>query len=268
MYKVKIILISILSISFIGLANAQHSEQANQQTSLDEPQKKTTVITYEVKPTSEKVKEELNAKNGLKTEIADKTVEIIADSTVSVSIDTAKVVLADIEKRLAAKGYVLLIPEPAKETEVEVEPPTLAEKYNPEIDKFLNREDEFVFKDETFMGLQDSQIHPRSRNYYQLIKEIHLLDSCLRNVERTLTNSNVEKIAKELNLLEETVKSMLLEQEKKNIDIADGQFVKIIPFAKELTFLSSQQQQYYKLLKDKFNDWYSIIYHNNQLINE
>lgn len=132
---------------------------------------------------------------------------------------------------------------------------------NFEIDKFLNIEDETIFNS-SFKDCDLKKIHPRSCDYYLLIKNIHVLNEYLAKIERDLSNTNVEKVVKEMNLSNETVKSIFLESAKKDIDMAEQKLVDIIPFAKGIDFLSLQQKQYYKLLKDKFNELYNQIYPN------
>lgn len=141
-----------------------------------------------------------------------------------------------------------------------VETPTIAvEKYNTEIDRFLNIEDETIFIN-MYSEFDSVAIHPRSRKYYLLIKAIHNLSVYLSNVEQTISNENIEKVVREMKLPQETVKSLLLESVKKDIAQADKELENIIPLAKNIDFLSSEQKQYYKSLKEKFNNLYSTIY--------
>ncbi|GEM_PF-2106703 len=136
-----------------------------------------------------------------------------------------------------------------------------AEKFNSEIDKFLNIEDQTIFNS-GFKEYDLQKIHPRSIEYYLLIKNIHDLDGYLANVERILSSPNVEKVEKEINLANETVKRLLLESAKEDIDKAEQKFVDIAPLAKGIDSLCLLQKQYYKLLKDKFNELYNQIYPN------
>lgn len=205
MTKVKIILISILSIGFIGIANAQDCSQINQP-ERSVLQKKDTVITYEVKKEPKKVTEELT--KVLKDEIIkDKTVKIVINNSeheVYLSINTDSVDFADINDRLTDKGYMLLIP--IVEEEVEIKPQIIDEKYNIEIDKFLNMEDISIFK-EDFMELSDNQIHQRSRSYYQLLKNIRTLDGMLSNVNLFTIRADLDTMGKLIDEINDPVKS-------------------------------------------------------------
>ena len=71
-----------------------------------------------------------------------------------------------------------------------IEPETRAEEkpveqwsFDPEIDKFLNIQDESIFTDR-FLNEQIEQIHPRSKDYYLLIKNIHNLGTLLSEVQK------------------------------------------------------------------------------------
>jgi hypothetical protein len=203
MYKVKIILISFLSIGFIGISNAHDDKQTNQSTRHES--KKNTVITCEVTPTLEKVKTELNAKGLLKEEIADKSIVFKSDSTISLLIDTSKVDLVEIEKRLVDKGYILIVQE-EKVVAIEAKSQTSVEKYNPEIDKFLNLEDVSVFNT-NFMDLFDYEIHPRSQNYYNLLKNIRTLNLLLLSINYTTIRADLDTIGKLIDDINDPAKS-------------------------------------------------------------
>lgn len=59
-------------------------------------------------------------------------------------------------------------------------------KYNPEIDKLLNIEDESIFADSIFIDIPNdslAQIHPRSREYYLLIKDIYSVKNELNELK-------------------------------------------------------------------------------------
>lgn len=59
-------------------------------------------------------------------------------------------------------------------TNEEPETPTKSEnKYNPDVDAFLNIEDSTIFLDDIFLELEIEEIHPRSLSYYSLIKDIY-----------------------------------------------------------------------------------------------
>jgi hypothetical protein len=73
---------------------------------------------------------------------------------------------------------------------------TEREKYDPEIDRFLNTEDASIFTD--FKRFNEAQIHPRSLNFYRLITEIHHLDSIV-SITREMKASEFDKIRENIN---------------------------------------------------------------------
>jgi hypothetical protein len=263
---VKVISISILLICYIGNANAQNgTDPSGQPTTANQAVSKSTIITCGLMTDPQVTVADL--KRVLNNEITrDNTVKIIIDSTtlmVSLSVDTAKVKLSEIENRLYDK-YILLYPEDkSAEQAVETILQPLAEKYNPEIDKFLNIEDTSIFTS-AFKSCNLQEVHPSRRSFYQVVEKIHDFSEKLQIVEQTLSNSKIDDVAKQMNLPKETIKGILVITAKENIDKAEQDLDGLIPFIKEIDYLSPPQKQYYKLLKDKFNDLYSHFIPNDQ----
>lgn len=257
------IIISILSICFFSIAKAQNgdNQQENQPTKASSiTQIIDDMVTFEVKTDLQKVSTDLNEKV-LKNEVRKKSVIILFDKdtqTLSLSIDTNKVKLSEIKKLLNDKVYVLLMPEKKIVKQKVDEPKPPIEKYIPEIDKFLNLEDTTIFTS-NFKTYDLQKIHPSRRNYYQVIEKIHDFDEKLKSIEDNLSISKINEAAKYFNITEDVAKKNLLDAAKADIDKAEKYLDGLLPFGQELDILSSLQKQYYKALKDKFNDLYAKI---------
>lgn len=111
-------------------------------------------------------------------------------------------------------------------------------KYDPAIDKLLNIEDESIFADSIFIDIPNdslAQIHPRSREYYLLIQDIH-------------------NVKNELNKL----KDISWAEKSKAEEILDRALIIILKIndAKEsccYKHLSESQKNFFKKLKEDYN---------------
>lgn len=136
-----------------------------------------------------------------------------------------------------------VIVEPAKEgaTQPEITQPRTEEKYDPDIDKFLNIEDESVFSDEKFRTISKQQIHPRSYKYYCLISDIYELGKKIKK-------------AQQLGLQQ-------IDQAKKLVDEMSSLIEQIMgdDFKSERQMLSQKQKDYYNQLYKKYEElWYFL----------
>ena len=264
MNKVRIIII-ILSICFIDIAKAQQvdNQRGNYRTKASSTEQKiNSVDTFEVKTDVQKVATALNT-SMLKNEVARKSVMIFFDKdtqTLLLSIDTIKVKLSEIKKWLNDKEYILLLPKEKTVTKkVESIPPPPPEKYNPEIDKFLNLEDTTIFTS-NFKTYYLQKIHQSRRNYYQVIQKIHDFGEKLQSIEDNLSITKINEAAKYFKISEDVAKKNLLDAAKADIDKAEKDLDGLLPLRTELDILSPSQKQHYKALKDKFNVLYAKIY--------
>ena len=120
-----------------------------------------------------------------------------------------------------------------------IEQPKKKEKYNPEIDLFLNIEDESVFSDAKFMRLDKLQVHPRSYKYYCLISNIYEF----RKKIETAQNLGFQQVEQVRKLVDEM--SVLTEQ-----IMGDN-------FNFERLLLTQKQKDYYNKLYKKYEElWY------------
>ena len=249
------IIISIVLTCFIGITNAQ--SDLSQPENLQKESKRltlrdTSIITYELRADIQTVIKDIKMK-ALKNKFEDSTIVMLFDTasyTLSLSIDTTKVILSDLKTRLSKKGYILLYVEKEEVSiEVKTEP---SEKYDPAIDRFLNIEDTTIFTSK-FVRYDTQQIHPSRRNYYQVIEKIHDLNEKLESCENNILDSTVNKVAEKLNITLEAARLSLLEATKGDFRAASTDLRELVPFAKEWELLSPIQKQYYEGLKNKIN---------------
>jgi hypothetical protein len=112
-------------------------------------------------------------------ESADESLQIKESDTSETGVDT-----------LLVKG------ETGKQSLPEV--PVSTYKYNPEIDRLLNIEDTSIFSNNRLKEFKVEEIHPRSIDYYNLIRNISILDSVLFEIAVNIKkideiNNSIEK---------------------------------------------------------------------------
>lgn len=127
-----------------------------------------------------------------------------------------------------------------KEKEPVVAPVVIPkEMYNPEIDLFLNIEDERIFSDAKFMILDKQQIHPRSYKYYCLIRNIYEFGKKLKTVQ--------------INGLQQPEQSKIMVDEMSEL----AEQISSDEYKLERTWLSQKQKDYYNQLYKKYEEiWY------------
>lgn len=136
------------------------------------------------------------------------------------------------------------------------------QKYSPEIDEMLNIEDTTIFN-VGFKQFDPTSVHPRSREMYQWISNIHGLGELLKQIkEEHLSIENLNAIITNPNL-PATTKSASLEQLpllntsiKENIRNADKlrEIIELSYNEMKKTF-SISQMDYYNGLVDKLNNY-------------
>lgn len=137
-----------------------------------------------------------------------------------------------------------VVERPAEEETVQqsVVQSTTKEKYDPDIDKFLNIEDESVFSDSKFKNLNKAQIHPRSYKYYCLIKDIFGFRKKLEEI-RKLGFQEVDQAKK---LVDEM---LLLAYQINGVD-----------YESERNMLTQKQKEYYNVLYFEFEKYWNYFY--------
>ncbi len=141
------------------------------------------------------------------------------------------------------------------------------QKYSPEIDEMLNIEDTTLFN-VGFKQFDLASVHPRSREMYQWISNIHGLDKLLKQIkEEHLSIENLNAIITNLNL-PATTKAASLEQLpllntsiKENIRTADKLREKIeLSYNEMKKTFSISQMDYYNGLVDKLNNYINLYF--------
>jgi hypothetical protein len=259
MNKVNVMIV-FLSICALSMTKAQSEsfqllKQSKAANILD------SVVIYEIQYNVKKGATELSKL--LKNEVKKEFVKFLVDTSsysLTISIDTFKVNLLEIKKVLSNKGFMLLAVEEknAKEEIIISKLVTPIEKYNTEIDRFLNIEDTTIFLS-NFKKINLMEIHPSRRNYYQIIEIISDIIEKINKIENRLSMSKINEDAKRLDMLPEKLKTIHLEQAKIDIVNVQSVFKKLSPFGHEFNYLSSQQKDFYRSLKNKFNDLYDRI---------
>lgn len=153
---------------------------------------------YEVKASTEflekELEKEINAKK-LVVKIDSATQQVI------ILIDSSVTDLFPIRQKLTKKGFNLspITEKQNKDEQSSVEKKEILqipkEKYNPEIDRFLNIEDQTIFTD--FKQFSHNDIHPQRREYYQLLEYIHEFDILVAKIG-SMSASDVSLIKKNL----------------------------------------------------------------------
>lgn len=142
-----------------------------------------------------------------------------------------------------------------------------SQKYSPEIDEMLNIEDTTLFN-VGFKQFDLTSVHPRSREMYQWISNIHGLGELLKQIkEEHLSIENLNAIITNPSL-PATTKSASLEQLpllntsiKENIRNADKlrEIIELSYNEMKKTF-SISQMDYYNGLVDKLNNYINLYF--------
>jgi hypothetical protein len=213
MRSIGIILAALLFCS-VSVANAQDKKE----------------VIYTVKLDSASLDKQLRKIEGISFQIDTNyqivTVTYLEDEKIVGKIDKVK-------KKVNAILVEYVTPE------VEVKPP-VQWNFDPEIDNFLNIENESIFTDKFMKNLFVEQIHPRSRDYYTLIKNIY-------DFSVLLTEVDVDRMP----LVQRKDK---LAEAKEIFDVANT--------ANELfiSALSKRQKEFFKQQAKKYERLYKELY--------
>jgi hypothetical protein len=143
------------------------------------------------------------------------------------------------------------------------------EKYNPEVDNFLNLEDTSVFNG-YYKDFADSMVHPRSKDDYLLIQRIHFLYQILSNIEKNI--SEIDKINRSLknivNIPQSTLDSILEQSKKLNESVLTDlktadKMIELIDNMNKAGLSDSQKKFIRPFLVDKYNNFLQKIYPQN-----
>lgn len=165
--------------------------------------------------------------------IIEKTISTVKASAVAHSV------VAKPEKE-EPQQTIMAEPKTKDNTEqTSVAEPKTKDKYDPDIDKFLNIEDESIFSDSKFKTISKQQVHPRSYKYYCLISDIY---EFRKKVEKA-TQLGFQQVEQAKTLVDEM--SSLAEQ-----IMGDD-------FSSERQMLTKKQKDYYNQLYNQYEKlWY------------
>lgn len=134
-------------------------------------------------------------------------------------------------------------------------------KYSPEIDELLNIEDTTIFRSR-FKPFDIKDVHPRSREMYQWVQEIHELGQLMAEIETA--NATIERFNSDLaNLPPATIQQLqtLNSGIKDNIRSADEKRTTIEQSYKEMKkVFSLSQMDYYNSLVQKLNNFINLYF--------
>lgn len=248
------ILLGILLLSITNTTTAQDSDHQPQADAVSSIAVDTTIVTYELINDPQLLIEELT-KKVIKKEVSEHSITVVSSPDthkLSLTIDTSMVNLSEVEDRLVKKGLLLIPPKIKKEEPAIEMPEEVVEKYDPQIDRFLNLEDTTIFTIE-FMSLDSLAIHRSRRDYYHALQKIHDFGDKLARSEYNISETRIRDLAAQANASVETARGLLLDEAKQYLAKAQDDLIALIPYKDELELLSPAQKTYYENLKNKFN---------------
>ncbi len=134
-------------------------------------------------------------------------------------------------------------------------------KYPGEIDELLNIEDASIFTN-NFKLYELSSVHPRSRNMYQWVKNIHELGEQLMQIEKD--HQTIDKFNEDIaNMPPQTIEQLksLNTAIKDNIRAADKLRQDIdVSYSEMKMAFTSAQMNYYRDLVGKLNNFINIYF--------
>lgn len=243
------ILISIFLLGLFCAAKAQGTDKERMPTQngeLETLASDTTIQIFDLKINPYSVDEKI-----LKNALADSSLTISIDSntfTMSLTIDTEKISVSELQDRLQKKDY-LLVPVPSDE---------LNEKYDPRIDIFLNIQDTTIFTSR-FERYDSSEVHPSRWEFYQVIQNIHDFSNNLKKCEYNISDSAIIENVKQENKSIDESRISLLKDAKQNLVEAEKNLEALLDFSNELSTLSISQKQFYRSLTDKLDYLYETV---------
>lgn len=202
-----------------------------------------TTLCLELLPDSTRLQINLKSKYSKKDYTENIKRFWIEEQSIFVTCKNTKENIDKVIKAVGASADVQQIT--IEQTDEQVEEPAIMieeksnEKYNREIDLFLNIEDESIFSDTKFMFLDKQQLHPRSYKYYCLIRCIYEFGKKLKTVQ--------------LNGLQQPEQSKTMVDEMSAL----AEQISSDEYKLERTWLSQKQKDYYNQLHKKYEEiWY------------
>lgn len=141
----------------------------------------------------------------------------------------------------SVQPFVAIVSEKQEKEPVTVPVVKPKEKYNPDIDSFLNIEDESIFSDAKFILLDKQRIHPRSYKFYCLIRNIYEFGKKLKTVQ--------------LNGLQQPEQSKIMVDEMYEL----AEQISSEEYKLEREWLSQKQKDYYNRLREQYVEIYDFF---------
>ena len=196
----------------------------------------------------------------LKTEIDKKSVAV-AHETMHLRISNDNI--DDVKKKLKKYYSLLEYHEPVQmvdaKSQEKVEIKSAEKRYATEIDDFLNIEDSTIFRENFMDGLTESQIHPRSRKWWQLIVLVYSLDNYLKKIEESVSSEKVKKLVSDYGVTLNDAYNLLQGKAKEDMCKANNMMYEFSNYSDEIKVLSEEQMKFYKNVKKRCNELYDKI---------
>lgn len=196
----------------------------------------------------------------LKTEIDKKSVAVAHETMrLRISNDNIDNVKKKLKKYYSLSEYhePVQMVEPKSQEKFEIK--SAWKRYATEIDDFLNIEDSTIFREKFMDGLTESQIHPRSRKWWQLIDLIHSLDTYLKKIEESVSSEKVKKLADDYGVTLNDAYNLLQGKAKEDMCKANYMMYEFSNYSDEIKVLSEEQMKFYKNVKKRCNELYDKI---------
>lgn len=196
----------------------------------------------------------------LKAEIDQKSVAV-AHETMHLHIGNDNI--NNVKKKLKRYYSLSEYHEPVQMVEAKspekVETKSARKKYTAEIDDFLNIEDSTIFRENFMDGLTESQVHPRSRKWWQLIVLIHSLDTSLKKIEESVSYEKVRKLAQDYGVTLNDAYNLLQGKAKEDMCSTYNIMYEFSNYPDEIEVLSEEQLKFYRNVKKRCNELYDKI---------
>lgn len=192
----------------------------------------------------------------LKTEIDKKSVAVAHETMhLRISNDNIDNVKKKLKKYYSLSEYHEPVQMVDTKSQEKVEIKSAEKRYATGIDDFLNIEDSTIFRENFKDGLTESQIHPRSRKWWQLIKIIHQLDKKLLDVENSISEESVTNLVNVGRLHSRDIAyEILLKDAKQGMCEASEIIFGFPDFANEIALLTEEQKKFYRAIKKRYNE--------------
>lgn len=196
----------------------------------------------------------------LKTEFDKKSVAVVHETMhLRISNDNIDNVKKKLKKYYSLSEYHEPVQMVDAKSQEKVEIKSAEKRYATEIDDFLNIEDSTIFRENFMDGLTESQVHPRSRKWWQLIVLIHSLDTSLKKIEESVSYEKVRKLAQDYGVTLNDAYNLLQGKAKEDMCSTYNIMYEFSNYPDEIEVLSEEQLKFYRNVKKRCNELYDKI---------